>query len=143
MTDLIRPIRPDTLPVPAGHYSPAVVANGMVFVSGQLPVRADGTMLVDAPFEDQVRQILENIRVVLDAAGSAIDHLVQVRVYLTDMSHWPEFNALYAQWVGSARPARAVVPCGTLHHGVAIEVEAVGIVQKRPSAGSSRTSDGN
>ncbi len=127
MSDHIRSVFPDALPTPAGHYTPAVVANGMVFVSGQLPVRPDGTMLADAPFDVQARQVLENVRIALVAAGSDISRLVQVRVYITDMAHWPAFNALYAEWAGAARPARAVVPCGVLHHSVAVEVEAVGL----------------
>ncbi len=63
----------------------------------------------------------------LKAAGSAIEQLVQVRVYVTDIESWPAFNALYAEWAGAARPARAVVPVPKLHYGFKIEVEAVAV----------------
>jgi reactive intermediate/imine deaminase len=116
------------LAAPAGHYSHAVVANGLVFVSGQLPITPDGTRLLDAPFERQVEQVLGNLACVLAAAGSGRERLVQVRVYLDDIDRWPEFDAIYARWAGSVRPARAVVPTGALHHGLKLEVEAVAVV---------------
>jgi reactive intermediate/imine deaminase len=116
------------LAAPAGHYSHAVVANGLVFVSGQLPIARDGSRLVDAPFDRQVEQVLDNLAGVLAAAGSARDRLVQVRVYVDDITNWPSFDSIYAHWAGAARPARAVVPTGALHHGLKLEIEAVALV---------------
>jgi len=118
---------PPDMAAPGGHYSHAVKANGFVFVSGQLPIAPDGRKLADAPFEEQARQVLANVAQALAAAGSAVDRLVQVRVYVTDIASWPAFNALYAQWAGSARPARCVVPVPQLHYGFKIEVEAVAL----------------
>jgi 2-iminobutanoate/2-iminopropanoate deaminase len=120
-------INPATMAAPGGHYSHAVAAGGLVFVSGQLPIAPDGSKLNDAPFEQQARQVLDNVARALTAAGSAVDRLVQVRVYVTDIGSWPAFNALYAQWAGAARPARAVVPVPQLHYGFKIEVEAVAL----------------
>jgi reactive intermediate/imine deaminase len=99
----------------------------LVFVSGQLPIAPDGRKLDTAPFEEQARQVLDNVAQALAAAGSSIDRLVQVRVYVTDIATWPAFNALYAAWAGAARPARAVVPVPQLHYGFKIEVEAVAL----------------
>jgi reactive intermediate/imine deaminase len=123
-------VRPpaDSLAPPGGHYSHGTVANGLVFVSGQLPIAPDGRRLVDESFEQQTRQALSNVDAVLRAAGSSIAQLVQVRVYLADIARWPEFNALYAEWAADARPARAVAPTGLLHFGLLVEVEAVGLV---------------
>ncbi len=118
---------PATMAAPGGHYTHAVTANGFVFIAGQLPIARDGAKLVDASFEQQAQQTLENISSALTAAGSAIDRLVQVRVYITDIKLWPAFNAIYANWIGSSRPARAVVPVPQLHYGFKIEVEAVAI----------------
>ena len=123
-----KPIQPAGLATPGGHYSHAVVANGFVFISGQLPIAADGTKLVDATFSDQAKQVLHNVRVALEAAGSSVSQLVQVRVYVDDLAIWPAFNAVYAEWAGSAKPARAVVPTGPLHFGFKVEVEAVALV---------------
>ena len=121
-------VQPTGLAVPGGHYSHAVIANGFVFVSGQLPIAADGTRLVDAPFAEQAQQVLDNVRLALEAAGSSVSRLVQVRVYVDDMANWPAFNAVYAEWAGAAKPARAVVPTGALHFGLKVEIEAVALV---------------
>jgi 2-iminobutanoate/2-iminopropanoate deaminase len=112
---------------PRGHYSHAAVGAGLVFVSGQLPVTEEGTLLNDQPFDAQARQVLANVAAALRGAGSSIDRLLQVRVYITDMTLWPAFNTLYAEWAGNARPARAVVPVPTLHYGFLIEVEATAL----------------
>lgn len=130
-------IDPASMRAPGGHYSHGVRAGGLVFVSGQLPIDADGRKLADEPFERQARQVLHNVAQVLEACGSGIAQLVQVRVYLTDVGQWGAFNTIYAQWAGAARPARAVVPVPALHYGFQIEVEAVAVapeaVPVRPS----------
>jgi len=113
-------INPPTMAPPGGHYSHSVVAGGFVFVSGQLPLAPDGGKLADAPFERQAQQVLDNVAMALIAAGSSIERLVQVRVYVTDIGSWPAFNTLYAKWAGAARPARAVVPVPELHYGFKI-----------------------
>ena len=118
-------ISPDTMAAPGGHYSHATVADGWVFVSGQLPIDAAGRKLVDAPFDEQVRQVLANVQAALQSCGAGARDLVQVRVYVTDIAEWPAFNAIYAQWLPDHRPARAVVPVPVLHYGLKIEVEAV------------------
>ncbi len=112
---------------PGGHYTHAVSGNGFVFVSGQLPIAVDGSKLNDAPFDQQAQQVLDNVMAALTGAGSAIERLVQVRVYVTDIASWPAFNAIYAKWIGSSRPARAVVPVPELHYGFKIEIEAVAL----------------
>jgi len=127
MSNAINCIDPRDSAAPGGHYSHAAVAGGFVFVSGQLPIAPDGSKLADASFEEQTRQVLDNVARALVAAGSCIDKLVQVRVYVTDIALWPQFNTLYAAWAGAARPARAVVPVPVLHYGFKIEVEAVAL----------------
>jgi len=112
---------------PGGHYSHAVAACGLIFISGQLPIKSDGTRLVEASFEEQARQALDNVARALRAAGSSIDRLVQVRVYVTNIESWLAFNTIYAEWAGESRPARAVVPVPGLHYGFQIEVEAIAV----------------
>ncbi|HZL30901.1 MAG TPA: RidA family protein [Pseudolabrys sp.] len=123
----IESINPGGMAMPGGHYSHAIAVNGFVFVSGQLPIDGNGNKLNEAPFEDQARQVLQNIKTSLEAAGSNVSRLVQVRVYVTDIASWPAFNALYAAWAGEARPARAVVPVPELHFGFKIEIEAIAL----------------
>ena len=124
----VQHINPHTLAPPGGHYSHATVANGFVFISGQLPITPAGDKLNEASFEDQTTQVLANVQAALEAAGSSVAQLVQVRVYVTDIAQWPAFNRIYQQWAGAAPPARAVVPVPLLHYGFLIEVEAVGVV---------------
>src|ERR1043165_7046099 len=107
MADVVQ-TNPATMAPPGGHYSHAASANGFVFVSGQLPIAPDGTKLNDKPFEQQAHQVHGNVAAPLKAAGSSVDRLTQVRVYVTDIGHWPSFNTLYAKWTGNARPTRCV-----------------------------------
>jgi 2-iminobutanoate/2-iminopropanoate deaminase len=121
-------VSPSSIAAPGGHYSHGTVAGGFVFVSGQLPIAPDGTKLSDAPFDEQVRQTLANVEAVLLASGSSIAQLVQVRVYVTSIESWPEFNRVYAAWAGDSLPARAVVPVPELHFGFQVEVEAIALM---------------
>lgn len=123
----VTPINPADLAQPGGHYSHGTVANGFVFVSGQLPITSAGEKLVDASFAAQARQVLENVEAVLKACGSGIANLVQVRVYIDGMDNWTEFNRIYAEWAGNSQPSRAVVPTSQLHYGLKVEVEAVAL----------------
>jgi 2-iminobutanoate/2-iminopropanoate deaminase len=127
----MQPVTPPEFPPPAGHYSPAVVSGGFVFVSGQLPVVPEtGERLAGADIEAQARQVFVNIAAILAAAGSGLDRVVRVTVYLTDIELWGRFNAAYAAIFGDHRPARTVVPVPALHHGVAIEVDVIAAVSR-------------
>lgn len=117
---------PDIAP-PAGHYSHVCVAGDQIYISGQLPVDQRGSPLADAAFADQVRQVLHNLDGCLATAGAGRCDLVQVRIYITDIEQWPIFNRIYAEWIGTHRPARAVAGVSELHYGVAVEVEAVAL----------------
>ncbi len=115
---------PGALP-PAGHYSPAIVHGGLVYVSGQLPIDPVSGERCTGPIEEQAEQVVRNLEMVLHAAGSGLDRLLKVTIYLADVAHWGAVNAVYAQRLGAHRPARAVVPTGPLHHGFLIEVEGI------------------
>lgn len=125
---LPRTHNPAGLATPGGHYSHVAIANGWVFVSGQLPIDAHGKKLTDASFEAQAEQVLANLKAALEGAGSSVAQLMQVRVYIADIEHWVSFNQIYARWAGEARPARAIVPVSGLHYGLKIEVEATAMV---------------
>lgn len=113
---------------PAGHYSQAIVHNGLVFVSGQLPIDRDGTPLRDASVGEQTRTVLSNIDTILRAAGSGLERALQITIYVTDMAFWEEVNEAYIEILGDHKPTRAVVPVGVLHHGVALEVQTIAAV---------------
>lgn len=120
-------VQPTTLPVPKGHYSPAVVHGGLVFVSGQLPIDAAGQVQLGS-VEEQVQLCLQNIETVLAAAGSRTNLILKVNIYVSDVELWPRVNAAYAAFMGEHRPARAVIPCGTLHYGCAVEIDCIAAV---------------
>ncbi|MCU0338281.1 MAG: RidA family protein [Spirosomaceae bacterium] len=113
---------------PAGHYSQAVVHGGLVFVSGLLPVTPTGEKLTDANVETQITQVLESLEAILTAAGSAKNKVLKCTVYISDIEDWPTINKVYAAFFGEHKPARAVVPVGTLHYGLNVELEAVAAV---------------
>lgn len=126
----LKQINPASLASPGGHYSHVVVAGDTVWISGQLPITQSGRKLSDAPFTEQVKQTLHNLQAALDSAGCSREDLAQVRVYVAEIALWPEFNALYAEWMGRHRPARAVVPVPELHYGLLIEIEATAIIRR-------------
>ena len=115
---------------PGGHYSPAVRFGELLFVSGQLPVRGDGTHTAELPFDDQVRQCLHNMLALVRAAGSGPADVLKVTAYIVDIEGWPRFNAIYAEIMGDARPARTVVPVPHLHYGYLVEVDAIAVCRK-------------
>lgn len=121
-------IETDQAPPPAGHYSQAVVHAGLAYVSGQLPIEANGNVLGGAPVEEQTRAVLANIDAILQAAGSGLGNVLQMTIYVSDMDHWSAVNRAYIEVMGEHRPARAVVPVKDLHHGVALEVQAIAAV---------------
>lgn len=112
-------------PKPAGHYSQACGYGELVFVSGQLPVSLEGKPRADLSFEEQVRLTLGNVLAILKAAGSGPDRVLKVTAFIVGVENWPAFNRVYAELFGDARPARLVVPVGSLHHGCLVEIEAV------------------
>lgn len=126
----MRAISTPHAPTPAGHYSQAVVHGDFVFVAGQLPIRPDRRGAPPGPVEEQTEQALRNVEAILVAAGSDLAHVVQMTVYVSDIELWGRVNEAYARVMGDHRPARAVVPTKELHHGYAIEIQAVGVVAR-------------
>ncbi len=119
------PIDTPAAPAPAGHYAQAVVHGGLVFVSGQLPIDPADREQPPGTIEEQTEQTLRNVGAILEAAGSSLDRVLQMTVYISDVSLWSRVNAAYARVMGAHRPARAVVPVKDLHYGYQIEIQAV------------------
>jgi 2-iminobutanoate/2-iminopropanoate deaminase len=121
----IERISTPTAPKSAGHYSQACRHGDLIFVSGQLPVNLEGKALADRSFDEQVRVTLGNVLSIVKAAGSGPDRVLKVTAYIVGVENWPEFNRVYAEMFGDARPARAVIPVPSLHHGCLVEIEAI------------------
>jgi 2-iminobutanoate/2-iminopropanoate deaminase len=135
----IQPILTDAAPRPAGHYSQAVVHDGIVYVSGQLPIDPARGPRTPAqplePIEDQTRRALQNIQAILAAAGCGPARILRCTVYVADAALWPRVNAAYAaffQPFACTPPARTVVPCGTLHYGYEVEIDAIAALEHLP-----------
>ena len=123
-------IQTPNAPAPGGHYAQAVVHNGIVYLSGILPITPSGEKLTGASISEQTQQVLANLDAILEAAGSGRDKVLKTTVYVSDITTWGEVNQCYAQFFGDHRPARSVVPCSPLHYGFGIELEAVAIVSR-------------
>ena len=116
-------------PRPGGHYSQAMVHNGLVYVAGQLPMVPGQTEHRVGTMAEQVERTLRNLEAVLNAAGSALDQVLQMTIYVSDISLWGDVNETYARVMGDHRPARAVVPVGELHFGYQVEIQAIATVK--------------
>ena len=120
-------IETSNAPLPAGHYSQAIIANGLVFVAGQLPIKPNKEKVLGS-IEAQTLQTLENLKAIVEAAGSDLQHIVKVTVYISDIALWDGVNKVYTEFFGTHKPARAIVPVKDLHYGFQIEIDAVALV---------------
>lgn len=121
----MKKIVPDYLAENKGHYSPGVVSNGMLYISGQLSIDPDTRSIPFGGLETQVQQALANLDRVLREAGLGRDSVVLCRIYIADIEGWDIVNRVYAEFFGTHKPARVVVPLGRLHFGCLVEIEAV------------------
>lgn len=117
-------------PAAGGHYSQGIVHNGVVYVSGQLPMVPGQTEHKPGTIEEQTEQTLRNVAAVLEAGGSSLSHALQMTIYVSDISLWGRVNTTYARVMGDAKPTRAVVPVKDLHYGYLIEIQAAGAVHE-------------
>ena len=116
-------------PKPAGHYSPGVVHNGLVYVSGQLPMDLKTREPFAGDIETQTELAMRNVEAVLHEAGSDLDQVVQMTIYVSDIELWGKVNETYARVMGDHRPARAVIPVKDLHFDTKIEIAAIAAVR--------------
>jgi 2-iminobutanoate/2-iminopropanoate deaminase len=124
----IRKIETPEAPSPAGHYSQGTIFNNIVFISGQLPVVPGTGEKILGSIEEQTTQVLKNIKSIVEAAGSSIDQVLKVTVYISDISLWGSVNNVYSEFFGTHKPARAIIPVKELHHGFMIEMEAIAAI---------------
>jgi 2-iminobutanoate/2-iminopropanoate deaminase len=126
-----RPFTPVFLPEPnkkpAGAYSPAVRAGNLVFVSGQVPRNPVTGETEGTDVASQTRRTLENVRLVLEAAGATLDDVVSVTIYLADIADWDTLNAVYKDTFKPPYPSRTTVGAGL--HGFLVEISAIAMVR--------------
>jgi 2-iminobutanoate/2-iminopropanoate deaminase len=125
----MRFVTTEEAPAARGHYSQAVVHGGVAYVAGQLPLVPEDPERRLEGFEAQARQVIANVLAIVRAAGGTPESILRTTVYITDTAHWPAFNRLYGEALGTHRPARTVVPVAALHYGYLVEMDAVAAVQ--------------
>ena len=113
-------------PTPVGPYSQAIVAGGFVFASGQIPLDPATGKLVEGEIEAQAARVLDNLRAVLEAAGSSLDRVVRASVYLVDLAVFPRMNAVYGRYfTAEPKPARTTVQVAALPLGAQVEIDVI------------------
>jgi 2-iminobutanoate/2-iminopropanoate deaminase len=122
-------VKTDKAPQAIGPYSQAIIANGFVFCSGQIPIVPETGALNTGTIEDQTRQVLKNLSAVLEAAGTSPDHVVKATVFLQDMNDFAAMNKIYAEFFKAPFPARAAVQVARLPRDVKVEIEAVAVLK--------------
>lgn len=115
------------MPAANGHYSQCIEHNGFLFLSGQLPIDPD-TREIPKTIEEQSALALSNVLKVLKEAGSSIEQVIQMRVYISDIELWDKVNSVYADFFKEHKPVRSIVPTRNLHFGCLIEIETTAAI---------------
>jgi 2-iminobutanoate/2-iminopropanoate deaminase len=115
-------------PQAIGPYSQAIAANGLVFVSGQIPINPKNNEILRGTVTEQTDQILRNLQSILKEAGTTLEKVVKTTVYLNSMNDFDEMNKKYAEYFSSTKPARATIEVGRLPKDVSVEIDAVAII---------------
>jgi 2-iminobutanoate/2-iminopropanoate deaminase len=124
-----QPVRSDKLPKPAGPYSPGVIFEQLIFVSGQGATDPATGKLAGPDIESQTEQVLKNIASILEAARSSLNHVLRCGVFLTDIAEFPKMNAVYSRMFGENRPARTTVQVAALPGpGLRVEIDAIAYI---------------
>lgn len=121
-------VQTDQAPQAIGPYSQGIRTGGFVFVSGQIPLTPGGER-VEGGVEEQTRQVLTNLKAILEAAGSSLEKVVKTTIFLTEMEDFQKVNEVYAQFFDGCRPARACVEVSRLPKDVSVEIEAIAVVE--------------
>ena len=120
-----RTISTDRAPKAIGPYSQGIAASGFLFLSGQVPLDPVTGDLVQGTVREEVTRVMENLKAVLEAAGSGLDRVVRTTVFLTDLKDFAAMNEVYAGYFGAHRPARSTVQVAALPKGARVEIDAI------------------
>jgi 2-iminobutanoate/2-iminopropanoate deaminase len=120
-------ITTDRAPKAVGAYAQAVRANGFLFLSGQIPLDPSSGEMIAGDVGAQTRRVMDNLRGVLEGAGSALERVVKATIYLIDMKDFAVVNQIYAEYFPNAKPARATVAVAGLPRGAAVEIDMIAL----------------
>lgn len=121
-------IQTKNMPTANGHYSQCIEHNGILYLSGQLPIERE-TKKIPSTISEQTNLVLKNIETILHEANSDKNHVLQVRIYIPNVQLWDEVNTVYSDFFGTHKPVRCVIPTNELHYGALIEVEVTAITK--------------
>jgi 2-iminobutanoate/2-iminopropanoate deaminase len=131
-----RRVHTDNAPAAIGPYSQAIVINSFVFAAGQIPINPATHKLVEGGIEEQTRQVLDNVKAVLEAAGSSLRSVVKTTVFLTYLGNFAAMNAIYAEYFNAdPPPARSTVQVADLPLGAMIEIECIAALEQEQRPG--------
>ncbi|HSR09132.1 MAG TPA: RidA family protein [Bryobacteraceae bacterium] len=121
-------ISTERAPKAIGPYSQAVVSNGWAFLSGQIPLDPSTNQIITGDIAAQTERVLENLKSVLEAAGSSLERVVKTTVYLKDMGEFAKMNEVYGRYFANNAPARATVEAARLPRDVSVEIDCIASV---------------
>jgi len=120
-----RSISTDRAPKAIGPYSQGIATGELLFLSGQVPLDPATGSLLKGTVQEEVARVLENLKAVLEAAGSGLDRVVRTTVFLTDLGDFEAMNEVYGRYFGAVRPARSTVQVTALPRGARVEIDAI------------------
>lgn len=125
----LRPVQTNEAPAAIGPYSQGVVANGFLFTAGQIALDPGSGQIVEGDVVAQTRRVLANLKAILATVGADWTDVVKTTIFLQDMRDFTQVNEVYAELLGTARPARSTVQVSALPRGVLVEIDAVAVVR--------------
>lgn len=117
-------IKSENIPSANGNYSQCIEHNGLLYISGQLPI-SPNTKEIPNGITEQTKLVLQKIELIINESGSSKNQILQMRIYISDISLWESVNDIYTEFFGNHKPVRCIVPTGKLHYGCLIEAEAI------------------
>ncbi|PWB78330.1 MAG: reactive intermediate/imine deaminase [Candidatus Methylomirabilota bacterium] len=118
-------VNTEKAPKAIGPYEQAIACNGLLFTSGQIALDPATGALIDGDISAQTRQVLDNLKAVLEAGGSSLNHVIKATVYLTDLNNFAKMNEVYAEYLGQVKPARSTVGVANLPRSAGVEIDLV------------------
>jgi 2-iminobutanoate/2-iminopropanoate deaminase len=124
----MKQVQTKAAPQAIGPYSQGIIVNNMFYSSGQIPLRADGTM-IEGGIQEQTEQVFENLKAVLEAAGASLSTVVKATVFIQNMDDFAPLNEVYGRYFGEHKPARSCVEVARLPKDVLVEIEVIALVK--------------
>ena len=121
-------VQTDNAPKAIGPYSQAIKANGMLFASGQVPINPATGEIIQGSIGEQTERVFENLKAVLEAAGTSLEKVVKTTVFLADLADFAEMNATYAKFFGATPPARSTVEVSRLPRDARVEIDLIALL---------------